>query len=185
MESVYPIKASILGAGLAKSIKALNCRIWWGEGYCINTIPDTLMFSLRVWGSRMETQCKTPTVDDVKDENFSENGPRSNQQVQVSCGQMLVPQSRQSRHNIRRERAVSDNDRSVTTQLQQIEASRAVLEGRETMDPSFRIRGRELRSGSFLRLRQTKKRGNRQALESRSWDDIFWKRTQAHRKSIA
>ena len=31
--------------------------------------PDTLVFSLRVWGSRMGTQCKTPTVGDVKDEN--------------------------------------------------------------------------------------------------------------------
>ena len=57
---VYPIKASIIGAGSAKSIKALNRRMCWREreGYCINTIPDTLMFSWRAWCSRMEPQCK-------------------------------------------------------------------------------------------------------------------------------
>ena len=54
LESVYPIKASIIGAGLAKSIKALNRRIRWEEtGILHNTIPDTLTFSLRVGGSRM------------------------------------------------------------------------------------------------------------------------------------
>ena len=31
LESVYPIKASIIGAGSAKSIKVLNRRICWGE----------------------------------------------------------------------------------------------------------------------------------------------------------
>ena len=31
LESVYPIKASIIGAGSAKSIKALSRRVCWGE----------------------------------------------------------------------------------------------------------------------------------------------------------
>ena len=76
-------------------------------------------------------------------------GLRANQQVQISCGQMIVPQSRQSRHNIRRERVVPKNVRSFTAQLFQIEAIRSVLEGRETMDPSFRIRRQELRGEQF------------------------------------
>ena len=29
LESVYPIKANIIGAGSAKSVKALNRRICW------------------------------------------------------------------------------------------------------------------------------------------------------------
>ena len=32
-------------------------------------IPNTLMSSSRVWGSRTGTLCKTPIVDDAKDEN--------------------------------------------------------------------------------------------------------------------
>ena len=51
-ESVHPIEASITGAGSAKRIKALNWKICWErQAYCINTITDTLTFSLRVWGS--------------------------------------------------------------------------------------------------------------------------------------
>ena len=63
LESVYPIKASIIGAGSTKSIKALH-----GEGYCTNMIPDTLMFSLRVLLENGNTD-QTPIVDDVKGEN--------------------------------------------------------------------------------------------------------------------
>ena len=66
---------------------------------------------------------------------------------------MLIQQSRQSRLNIRCERVVSKNDRSFTAQLFQIEATRSVLEERETMDPSFRIRGHELRSEGFSQTR--------------------------------
>ena len=75
--------------------------------------------------------------------------PGAHQEVQFSCGQMLVPQSRQS--NIRRERVVPKNVRSFTTQLFQIEATRSVLEWRETKAPSFRISGHEHRSDSFSR----------------------------------
>ena len=59
LESVYPTIASIIGAGSTTSIKELNRRLCWNrQGYCINTALDTLTFSSRVWGLRMETQCK-------------------------------------------------------------------------------------------------------------------------------
>ena len=93
-------------------------------------------------------------IDHVKDENPDVVTLTANPQVQISCGHMFVPLSRQSRHNIRRERVVSKNVRSFTTQLFQIESTRSVLEGRETTDPSFGIRGHEFRSDSFLGLRQ-------------------------------
>ena len=62
LESVYPIKASIIGAGSTKSIiqspESDNMLERERQGYCVNMILDTLTFSLRVCGSRMETQCK-------------------------------------------------------------------------------------------------------------------------------
>ena len=66
---------------------------------------------------------------------------------------MLVPQSRRSRHNIRRERVVPKNIRSFTTQLFQIEATCSVFEGRGAVDSSFQIRGHEFKSDSLLGLR--------------------------------
>ena len=39
------------------------------QGYCVNTILDTLTFSSRVWVLRMEKQCKLQIIDDLKDEN--------------------------------------------------------------------------------------------------------------------
>ena len=96
---------------------------------------------------------QTPTIDDLKRRESSVVTLRINQQVEISCGQMLVLQSRKSRQNIRRERVVPKNVRSFTTQLFQIEATRSEPEGREAMDPGFRIRGHELGSDSFLGLR--------------------------------
>ena len=60
LKSIYPIKASIIRAGSEKSIKAHNRRICWGEreGYCTNTILDALTFSLPIWGSLRERQCR-------------------------------------------------------------------------------------------------------------------------------
>ena len=74
--------------------------------------PETLMFSFRVWGLKNGNTVQTPIVYDVKDENLVQFGPRTSQQVQISCGQVLFPQSRQSRHNVRCERAVPENVRS-------------------------------------------------------------------------
>ena len=104
--------------------------------------------------------------------------PSANQQVQISCGQMLVPQSRQS--NIRRERVVPKNVRSFTTQFFQIEATRSVLEWRETKEPSFRIRGHEHRSDSFLGLRLGWRRTSR--ARGTSLVESVHKKTEDHRQ---
>ena len=70
LESVYPIKASIIGAGSTKSIKALNRRICWREtGILYQHDPrhvDVLVESL---GLENGNTVQTPNVDDVKDEN--------------------------------------------------------------------------------------------------------------------
>ena len=70
LESVYPIKASIIGAGSTKSMKALNRRICWGEtGILYQHDPrhvDVLDGSL---GLKNGNPVQTPIVDDVKDEN--------------------------------------------------------------------------------------------------------------------
>ena len=123
---MYPNKASIIGAGSTKSIKALNWRMCWRETGILYQHDlrhvDVLVESLRLENGNT---VQTPKFDDVKDEN-----PvwldTANQQVQFSCGQMLVPQSRQSRHSIRRERVVLKDVRSFTTKLFQIEATRSV-----------------------------------------------------------
>ena len=69
-ESVYPIKASIIGAGSTKSIKALNRRIFRREtGILFQHDPrhvDVLVESL---GLENGNTVQTPNVDDVKDEN--------------------------------------------------------------------------------------------------------------------
>ena len=70
LESVYPINASIIGASSAKSIKALNRRIRWGEiGILYQHDPrhvDVLVESLALENG---DAVQTPMVDDVKDEN--------------------------------------------------------------------------------------------------------------------
>ena len=82
---------------------------------------DVLVESL---GLENGNTVKTPSVGDVKDENPVWVN-------QISCGQMLVPQSRRSRHNIRRERVVPKKVRSFAKQLFQIEATRLILEVRD------------------------------------------------------
>ena len=59
------------------------------------------------------------------------------QQVQISRGQMLVPQPRQGRHDVRRERAVPENVKSKTTQLRQIETTHSFLKGERQWIPVF------------------------------------------------
>ena len=128
--SVYPIKASIIGAGSTKSIKALNRRICWGETWmlCQHDLRpvDVLVESL---GLENGNTVQTLILDD------GDSGvvrPSANQQVQISGGHMLVPQSRQSRHNLCRERVVpKKNFRSYATELRHNETTRSVLAGRE------------------------------------------------------
>ena len=70
LESVYPIKATTIGTGSTKSIKALNRRICWRErGRLYQHDPphvDVLVESLGLENGNM---VQTPIVDDVKDEN--------------------------------------------------------------------------------------------------------------------
>ena len=70
LESVYPIKASIIGAGSTKSMQALNRRICWEEtGISYQHDPrhvDVLVESL---GLENGNTVQTPMIDDVKDEN--------------------------------------------------------------------------------------------------------------------
>ena len=70
LESVYPIKASVIGAGSTRSINALNRRICWGgTGILKQHDPrhvDVLVESL---GLESGNTVQTPYFDDVKDEN--------------------------------------------------------------------------------------------------------------------
>ena len=52
---------------------------------------------------------------------------------------MLVPQARQSRHNIRLERVVSENARSFGAQLHHAEEAHSIFERRKAMEPDFRV----------------------------------------------
>ena len=145
LETVYPSKATIIGAGSAKSIKALNRRIRWGETVTLYQHDlrhvDVLVESLEFENGNT---VQTPIDDDVKADNPVVR-PRANQQVRISCGQMFVLQLGNSRHSSRRERVVPENVRSFTTQLHRIEALRSVLGRKEATDPSVRIRGDEFR----------------------------------------
>ena len=70
LESVYPIKASIVGACSTKSIKALNRKRCWRETGILHQHDvrhvDVLVESL---GLENGNTVQTPKVDDVKDEN--------------------------------------------------------------------------------------------------------------------
>ena len=109
MERVYPIKANIIGAGSAKSFKALNRRIRWGEAGTVSTRYPTCGRSRSAFGARERDTVQTPIVDDVKDENPV-------WLVQISCGQMFVVQSRQSGHNMCHERVAPEKVGSFATQ---------------------------------------------------------------------
>ena len=71
---------------------------------------------------------------DVKDRESSVVRLRTNQQVQIPC-QVLDPQSRQSRHNIRRE-VVPKNVRSFHT-FSKLKRLVRYLKGERQLDPSF------------------------------------------------
>ena len=99
---------------------------------------------------------------------------RTDQQVQISCGQVLVPQSRHSRHNIRSERVVPENVKSFSTQLFLIETTCSVLEGRGRQRVQvfeFGDMGSEVTVFSDSDWAGEKETRNRQARESRSQDD--------------
>ena len=114
--------------------------------------------------------------------------PRANQHEQISCGQMFVPQSKQSRHNIRRKRNVPKNVRSFTTQPHQIEAAVSILEGRNALDPSVRIREHELRGDSFLptqtrlEIKETRRLSSEGVAVGATPFDSVHKKTDDHRQ---
>ena len=128
---------------------------------------------------RMKTQCKT-RIECGETQSKSESTDL--------CGQMLVLQLGESRHNIRGERVAPKNVRSFTTQLFRIEATRSVPEGTETMDPCFRIRGHEFRSEGILGLRLGWRQRNEEIVEcgsrargTTSFQSIY-KTTEDHRQ---
>ena len=173
-----------LGTRLARASRKLGLRVGGQFKKLVSQEKEILGFDTRrrLCGDRIEGECGgSQEAAGERAPNPSNNSwprerressvvrPKANQQVQISCGHMLVPQSRQSGHNIRSERVVSESVRFFATQCHQIEAALSVLDGREAMGPSVRIREHECRGGTFLRLRVgwRQKRGNLQARESR------------------
>ena len=76
LESVCPIKASIIGAGSAKSIKALSRRICWGEtGILHQHDPQHTGFLIESLGLENRNTVQTRKVDDVNDENPAQLDP--------------------------------------------------------------------------------------------------------------
>ena len=135
LESVYPIKASMVGASSTKSIKALNRRICWGEtGILYQHDPrhvDVLVESL---GLESGHTVQIPILDNVIDENPA----------------WFLSQDRADRTFAVNELwQMSDPSQHSFSKLKRLDR---YLQG-ETVDPGFRIRGHEFRSDGVLRLR--------------------------------
>ena len=183
LESVYPIQASVIGAGSTKSIKAMNRRICWRETgilCCVNTT------SLRVWGSRMETQCKPPINDDVKDEN------------PVRLDLELISKHRS---HVARCFFLSQDRADITFAVNELcqRMSDPSQHSFSKLKPLVRyLKGKrqwiqvfEFGDGSEVMVfpdshwAGDKERGSRQVRGSHSWDDTFRKRTREKQKIIA
>ena len=153
-EAAVQSKRASSGQVRQKSIKALNRRMWLGQTVILyqheDRHVDVLVESL---GLENGNTVQTPIIGDVKDE------------IPVWLDSEQI--SKYTSHLARR---------SFTTQLFQIEATRSVLEGRNALDSNLQFRGHEFRSYSFSLIQtgqETKKLGNRQVRELRSWDDTF------------
>ena len=97
LESVYPIKASIIGAGSTKSIKALN--------------PDDMLVR-----NRDTVSTRSPTLDDdVNDENPVWLDPEQISKYRSHVARCLFLSQDKANINIRRDRAVPENVRSFKT----------------------------------------------------------------------
>ena len=118
LESVYPIKASIIGAGSTKGIKALSRRICWGEtGTLYQHDPrhvDVLVESL---GLENGNTVQTPTIDDVKDEHPVWLDSEQISKYRSHVARCLFLSRDRADKNIRRERVVPKSVRSFTTQF--------------------------------------------------------------------
>ena len=174
LESACPITASISGAASATCIKALNRRVCWGEtGILYQHDPrhvDVLVESL---GLENENIVQTPMIDDAKDENAWLDPDQISKYRSHVARCLFLSQDRADRTFAVNE-LCQETVRSFTTQLFQIEATWSVLEGRETMDPSCRIRGHELRSDGTLGLRLGRRQRNAEVVKcggSHLWGD--------------
>ena len=114
LESENPNKASIIGAGSAKSIKALSRRLCWrGTGISYQHDPrhvDVLVESL---GLENGHTVQIPKIDDVKDENpVWLNSEQISRYRSHAARSSFVSQD--TADNIRRERVVPMNVRSFS-----------------------------------------------------------------------
>ena len=139
MTNVYPIKAKIISYGSSKSIKTLNRRLHWGErGIIYQHDPRHVDVLVKDLGLEHGNSVQAPAAPDAIEEEESE--PLSqDQHHKVTRPQMLVPQSRSSRHNIHCEQAVPKDVESQSTEPRQAEEACQVLETRETVGTSVRI----------------------------------------------
>ena len=147
MMCVYPIKAKTIGFGSPKSIKTLNRRLHRRKREIVyQHDPRHVDVLVKDLGLEHGNSVQTPATPDVTEEEESE--PLSQDQhhrSQVTSRQMLVPQSRSSRHNIHRERVVPKDVESQSTEPCQAEEACQVLETRETEGTGVRIWSNEKR----------------------------------------
>ena len=148
LESVS-IKASIIGAGSAKSIKALSRRKCWGEtGMLYQHDPQHTGFLIESLRLENRNTVQTRKVDDVNDENPAQLDPEQIGWYGSHVARCLFL----SQYRADMTFAVNElcQEMSDPTQHSLIQTTRSVLEGREAMGSSFQIRGHKFRSDSFL-----------------------------------
>ena len=109
---------------------------------------DVLFESLKLENG---TTVQTPIVGHAKDETSSEAGPDQTSKYRSHVARCLFFSHDRADITF----AVNELCQRMTGPTQQsfAKVTRSVFEGREAMDPSFRIRGHQFRSDSLLRLR--------------------------------
>ena len=171
LQSEYPIKASVIGAGSEKCSKALNRRRCWREreGYCTNTTSDTLTFSLRFRSSKKGTPCKLHLFDDVKDEHPVQLDPRQISKYRSHVARCLfLSQDRADITFAVNElcQRMSDPTQHNFAKMKQLVR---YLEGEMQWIQVFKFGDMV----SEVTVSETKKRGNRQARELRQWTTLL------------
>ena len=169
---MYPIKASIIGAGSAKSVKALNRRIRWRETgiLCQHDPDDVLVESL---GLEKGNTVQTPTVGDVKDENpVWLDLEQIQQKTDLMWTDVLF--FSQDRADITfavselRQRMSDPSQHSLATLKRLVR----YLKGKAT-DPSVRIREHEFRGDSVSRVNR---RSSSEAVQKQNCLQQHWER---------
>ena len=159
LESVYPVKASIIGAVSAKSIKALNRRIRWGETeMSYQHDPRHLDVLVESLGLENGNTVQTPIVDDVKDENPVQLDPEQSSRYRSHVARCLFfSQDRDTKFVVNELcQRMSDLGQQSITKLKQLVR---YLKGK-AMDPIVRTREHEFMGDSFLRLTLGWREGN-------------------------